>query len=489
MTDMHANIEAPSADTAPTDKPLERLILVPYLFLRVFTAGGAVVMGFVQTFVFARVLTPERFSIFIVVGAIGYTLWLVELGFTNILFVDLRRAYLAGGKDERAARQATAVILFYATLAIAASLVCFILALAQPLSTLRGAFELALFLLYITLNLAWTSLRSISIAIDQFIFFERLELVRRILNIATLLAIVGGLPLVAFLIGSNALWGILFTAASAKLLRRGALFLRPRDFLPDLVSFFRLHRNSIARSSTSALSGAFIALFPYYIVPMWFGLGAAPIILEVTFRIYRGACVLFTAICDLAIPGQTRALAGRDVGRLVRATLLVAGLCCVPAAIAGVLLIFAGGPLFTFLLRSAANVPPAISFIVVVLLLASILQIVSETLLQYTGYFRSLAYNGAAVAAAMVMATLLVWVARLDLVGFLATYAAVYAAGAIALAIAAVCGPIRAAAVAPDQARPISGVLRTIRNAPPTQPATPDRQDIARKIPQPTQNP
>ena len=124
----------------------------------------------------------------------------------------------------------------------------------------------------------------------------------------------------------------------------------------------------------------FIVTFPYYVVPLWFGLGAAPIILEVTFRIFRGACVIFAAICDVAIPEQTRALAARDVDRLVRTTLLAAGLCCVPAAIASALLLFAAGPLFTFLLRSAATIPHAITPILIALLLASVLQIVSEAL-------------------------------------------------------------------------------------------------------------
>ena len=86
----------------------------------------------------------------------------------------------------------------------------------DPAATLAGASELALFLLYITLNLAWTSLRSISIAVDVFVFYERLELVRRVVTIATMLAMLGGLPLGAFLIGSNILWGALFAVATSK---------------------------------------------------------------------------------------------------------------------------------------------------------------------------------------------------------------------------------------------------------------------------------
>ena len=461
---MHASIGALPDNTAPAERPPERLISIPYLLLRASTAGGAFAMGFVQTFVFARILTPERFSIFIVVGAIGYTLWLTDLGLAKILFVNLRAPHLAGQPDEEPARQATAVILFYAVLAVAASLVCFVVTFAS--STLSEATEFGLFLLYVTLNLTWFSLRTISIAVDQFVFFERLELVRRVVNISTMFAMLGGLPLIVFLIGSNVLWGLLFAVTATELVRRGALVPRLRGFSRELLSFFRMNKQAIARSGASALSGVFIATFPYYVVPMAFGLGAAPIVLEVTFKIFRGTCVIYAAICDLAIPGQTRALATRDAGRLLRTTLLVAGLCCVPAAIGCGVLIFAGGPFYALLLRSAATVPPAITPILVILLLANILQIVSEALLQYSGFFRSLALNGIIVAIMMTTVTALAVVAKFNLVEFLAAYAAVYTVGAVFLTIAAVRGPMHATAVHSGGTHPWRSLFTAIRPAP-----------------------
>jgi len=459
---MHANIGPLPGDAPPAEKPRERLISIPYLFLRATTAAGAFAMGFVQTFVFARVLSPERFSIFIVVGAIGYTLWITDLGLAKILFVNLRRPHLAGDRDDQAARQATAVISFYIALAIAAALICFAVVSARPSSTLHGAFDLALFLLYIVLNLAWFSLRTISIAVDLFVFYERLELTRRVVNISTMLAMLVGLPFTAFLVGSNLLWCVLFAIAITKLISRGALAPQLRGAPRDLVTFFQSNWHTVARSSTGALSSMFVATFPYYFVPAAYGLGAAPIILEVTMRIFRGACVIFAAICDLAIPGQTRALAAHDVERLVKTTLLAVGLCCAPAAIACGSLIFAGGPLFTFLLRAAATVPAGIVPILVALLLASILQIVAEALLQYSGYFRSLAFNGAAVVAGMLLITAVSAVAKLDIVGFLTAYTAVYCVGAVCLAVAAVRGPIHATAAHSE--RPgMSGLFRAFR--------------------------
>src|ERR1700689_3188311 len=120
---MQVNAGPLSADGAPG--PAAGLISIPFLLLRVSTAGGAFAMGLVQTLVFARVLTPDRFSLFILVGAVGYSLWLCDLGLAKILFVQLRTAHLAGRTDERAAGQATAVTAFYVLLAAAGALICF----------------------------------------------------------------------------------------------------------------------------------------------------------------------------------------------------------------------------------------------------------------------------------------------------------------------------------------------------------------------------
>jgi O-antigen/teichoic acid export membrane protein len=471
---MHAPVEQlaenaapkPAPETAPKSARGERLISIPYLLLRGSTAAGAFAMGFVQTFVFARILDPERFSIFIITAAVGYSLWITDLGLAKIAFVNLRTPHLAGKKDDQAACQAGAVILFYILLSVAAALICFFAGLLRTAPNAREAFDLALFLLFIALNLAWFSLRTVSIAVDLFVFFERLEFVRRVVNIATLLAMLVGLPLTVFLIGSNVLWAALFTVAMTTLVRRGALVLHVRGFPRELYSFFRGNWHSISRSSTGALSGLFVATFPYYIVPIAFGLGAAPIILDTVFKMFRGACVIFAAVCDLAIPGQTRAYNARDAKRLVSTTLLAVGLCAIPALTACGLLIFGGTELYAFLLRSAATVPPAVTPIVVVLLLASILQIVAEALLQYTGYFRSLALNGVIVVVMMIIATIVAFAAKLGLVGFLATYAVAYSLGALSLTAFAVLGPFSAAAAPADGQPSLRALVRAIGSRP-----------------------
>jgi O-antigen/teichoic acid export membrane protein len=458
---MHAPIEQLPETATPQTAAADRLISLSYLLLRGATAAGAVAMGFVQTFVFARVLDPHLFSIFILTAAVGYSLWIADLGLAKIAFVNLRTPHLAGQRDERAASEAGAVILFYILLSAAVSLACFGAVLLGTGGTAQEALDLALFLSFIALNLAWSSLRTISLAVDLFVFFEQLEFVRRAIGIAALLAVLIGLPLTVFLVGVNLLWAVVFIAAIGKLAQRDAVTLHFVRFPRELRAFFTANRHTIWKSSTGALSELFVVTFPYYVVPAAFGLGAAPIILDTAFKIFRGACVIFAAVCDLAVPGQTRAYAAGDGRRLAEITLLAVGLCAIPAlAICG-LLLTGGDEIYRFLLHTAATVPPEVTPIIVVLLLAGILQIVAEALLQHTGYFKGLAVNGALVVAMMVVVTVITFVAKLSLIGFLTAYAAAYAVGALGLTAAAIIGPVRTARLTTPQ-----GAARPPRSTP-----------------------
>src|SRR5262249_1691438 len=101
-----------------------RLISIPFFLLRTTTAGSAFITGLAQTFVFAHVLSPQRFSIFILVAAIGYSLWLCDFGIVKILFVRLRANFLAHKSNRTNAHHVTAVVLFYSSLTIIGTLLC-----------------------------------------------------------------------------------------------------------------------------------------------------------------------------------------------------------------------------------------------------------------------------------------------------------------------------------------------------------------------------
>src|SRR5450631_998688 len=184
----------------------KRLISIPFFLLRTSTAGAALLTGLLQTYVFAHVLSPQRFSIFILVGAIGYSLWLIDFGIVKILFVRLRSRFLAKDRSDAVAGHATAVVLFYFGLVTSGALLCFFFMATQTAASLREAAEFGLFFLFVALNLVWFALRNIAIAADEYVLFEVLETLRRAGYFIGLAAVLIGMPLIIMLIALNALW-------------------------------------------------------------------------------------------------------------------------------------------------------------------------------------------------------------------------------------------------------------------------------------------
>jgi O-antigen/teichoic acid export membrane protein len=420
-----------------------RLISIPFFFLRTGTAGAALLTGLLQTYVFAHVLSPQRFSIFILVGAIGYSLWLIDFGIVKILFVRLRARFLAGDRTDAIAGHATAVVLFYFTLVTAGALLCFIFMATRTAASPREAAEFGMFFLFVAFNLVWFALRNIAIAVDEYVLFEALETVRRAGYFIGLAAVLFGLPLIAMLVAVNALWAVVVTACVKRMIARGALRPRIGGFVDDLRSFFRANRAQLIRSGAYAASEIYTGNYPYLIVPMLFGLGAPPIILDTTFKVFRGGATIFGAVCDILVPRQTSALADRDGPTLVRATLMAAALCSIPATIACLILLLGADKLFAILLGNAATMPPATTPILIVLLIANLTQMVTHSVLVHNGYFREVARIGMGVVVAMTGVGACAIFAHLDIVQFLEGYVAVYSCGAIAAVVLMIRGPIR----------------------------------------------
>src|SRR5690348_4041076 len=131
---------------------LSGLLSLRYLALRGWTACGGLIAGLVQTFVFARVLDPGRFSLFILVGALGTSMWLFDLGLSKIVFVRMRERFLAAKDTKAAGRQASALATFYAALIAGGSVLCGV-ALAMRHDTSAGqAAELGLFFFFTAFN-------------------------------------------------------------------------------------------------------------------------------------------------------------------------------------------------------------------------------------------------------------------------------------------------------------------------------------------------
>lgn len=419
------------------------LISLPFLLLRSSTAATSVITGLLQTFVFARILNPEQFSLFIIVGTIGFTLMLCDLGVAKILFVRLRKRHLDDIAGESIPAQTSAVVSFYTLLAVVGSCVCFAVMGATHANSVMEAMQFSLFFLFTALNLPWFALRNITIAVDEFIFFEALEVARRFTVIAATVALLFFLPLTAFLVFINLLWIIVLFLCIRRLIARSAWVSGLHRISERLVSFWRENARTLFSSATLSASEIYIYNIPFFVVPVMFGLGAPTIVLDTSFKVFRGGSVAYSAACDLLVPRQTRAFNERNAKALIRATWAAAGLCAIPATAAALILIFAGEQLFAFLLSSAAKMPPAVFPIVIVLLYANLVQMVALSLLVHTGFFREVSRIAPFIVLAMTVATAAAMVLKLSIIGYLAVYAAVYSAGALCFLILAIRVPIR----------------------------------------------
>lgn len=444
--------EASAIDRKPALRQPMRLLAsvlsLRYFFLRASTAGAAVAFGLVQTFVFARVLEPHEFSIYILIGTFGISLWMFDLGAAKILFVLQRARHLAGDGDEAVPAQSSAVVVVYALLVLGATLLCFAAMASSASVTLSQATDYALFFSFAALNLVWYPLRNVAGAVDEYIHFEALEAVRRIGHIALMLALLAGLPMAAFLVAGNVLWFALFAVCIVRLVRKKALTARLRGTGKALAQFWHQNRPEILRSGNYAVGELAVYNFPYLVVPIAFGLGAPTIILDTLFKVFRGVTLVFAAGLDPLLPQQTRAFAQRDAATLKKATITSAILCALPTLAICALLLLAGDYLFALLLGPAATIPREATLILTVLLIANLGQNVAGSLLLHTGFFSAMSRVATFLMVAMTAMTGIVLALGLDIVGFIGGYAAVYLAGAGLFIFYMVRGPFRIAATA-----------------------------------------
>jgi O-antigen/teichoic acid export membrane protein len=425
---------------------LADLLSLRYALLRGWTAGSALLAGLIQTFVFARVLSPERFSLFILVGAFGVSMWLFDLGLSKILFVKLRKRYLSGEDTLPIAAQANAIAIFYALAIVAGAVICFGVTYARSAVSAWQAVEFALFFFFTAFNLAWFVLRNASVAVDEYIYFETLESWRRVAYIGLMLAMLAGLPFAAFVVLINLGWVVLVALAGARLVAKGAITPQVRGLARRLAGFFRENWRSSLRTGAHAAGEVYTHNVLYLVVPITIGLGAPTIVLDTTLKIFFGTLNLCSAACDLLVPRQTAAYSARDARTLLRATLAAVGLCLVPVlAISALLLVDAKG-LFALLLGHAAAMPPQAVPILLVLLATAAFKSAPNFLLQHTGYFRDIARLSLLNVLLMSAAVGIGLLAKLDLIGLLEVYAVGFVGIAAFYIVFAIRGPLRDAA-------------------------------------------
>jgi hypothetical protein len=67
-----------------------------YLALKVLNTASQLVFGILTSYVFLRILSPDVFAAYILISTIGGYSSLSDLGCSNLIYVNMRKAYLDG---------------------------------------------------------------------------------------------------------------------------------------------------------------------------------------------------------------------------------------------------------------------------------------------------------------------------------------------------------------------------------------------------------
>ena len=122
---------------------------------------------------------------------------------------------------------------------------------------------------------------------------------------------------------------------------------------------------------------------------------------------------------------------------------MAAALGSLPCIAISLVLAFFSEPVFGLLLGNAAVMPQAVSWLLIVLLAANLVQTVSNFVLVHTGYFHVIARLSILISIAMTIVTVVAVAARVDIVGFFQVYAAGDVSSALCYLTLALRGPLR----------------------------------------------
>lgn len=397
-----------------------------YYLLKAANLALTSAWSFALIFVLVRVLPLADYANVAVVTGLGGYVLAVNLGFSTVVYANLRRNFLEHGPaEERAISIATLVL--YAGFAGLAALIFWACVFGLPIGSPGIRLALAVHFTALSCALPWTIVRVSAAAVDRFMAFELIELARRALALVLVIAMLFGLSFLGYAALSLLLWLAAFAATYPIM---GGLWRGVR-----LDEGMRRLRNDIrAIRHTGVFSALETAIynFPYMFVPFLYGASSAVVAFDTFYKIVRFGASAYLASAEATLPAQTRALHEGDRGRLAGRTAMALGLGALPM-IVGILAVTVFGD-FTFghLLKKAGLIPETTRIAMGVMLAAMLIQTISGNLLVNTGKAALLARLSWVIAAGLALFSAAVMIFHLPFSTFILGYAAVYAAGAVA---------------------------------------------------------
>lgn len=400
-----------------------------YYILKATNLALTSIWSFALIYVLVRVLPLADYATVAVVTGLGGYVLAVNLGFSTVVYSTLRRNFLAQGpREESSVSSATLVV--YGAIAVVAAIVFCACVYLLPIGSKPMRSALAIHFAALACALPWMIVRVSTAAVDRYVAFEAIEMGRRTLALALVIAMLFGLNFKFYAILSLSLWACAYVATAPLLM---TIWTGTRL----TTGFQQLRRDIVAVRNTGAFSILETAIynFPYIFVPMNYTSASTTVSFDTFYKIVRFGASAYLASAEATLPAQTRALHANDGEKLLRLTINAAALAA-PATIVGILSVTVlGDYTFGHLLNKAGLIPTSTRYAMAIMLIAMLFQTVSGNLLINTGKAAALARLSWWIAGALGAFSIGVAALRLPFSTFIVGYSSIYACGAIGYAL------------------------------------------------------
>ncbi len=315
--------------------------------IKLANVGLTMIWGFAVTYVFVRTLPLPEFRAFLLLVAFGNFTISAEFGVTAIIYTRLRRFWLGGDAAELADHDFRLEEIGYLLFLMIGLVVVGALVLAGVMGA--GIIHTGLPLLFM-LYFVFSCLNAVQLlvkrglsATDHNLFWEIMDLARRVLSLALLAAVLVGFSLLASVASQLLLSVLVILVGCARIHVR--LGMRKRQWLSLRTGgrhvwsrYWRDIRSTVALTLSEML--AYNA--PYFTIALATHDPRPMLLFDFVFKIARALSLIVRATVEAALPALTAAYFGRETARFRRLLLRALAVAVASAACTGLALLVVG---------------------------------------------------------------------------------------------------------------------------------------------------
>ncbi len=401
--------------------PFRQLV---YLALKALNLVLATALSFGLVFALIRKLPESAYTTFILVSALGAYILATDLGFSSVVFVKLRKAFLDDRIGDARAITVAAVVIYGFVVVLAQLTFCITLLPNHIPHDWQLAF--GLYFLVLLLPLPWNVIRAAAASAERFLLFESVEAIRRLGMVMLILAMTRGLPFEAYAWIALGLWALAYAVVLTVLVPVIGLPRTRADW--NLRQVVSESRGQLGGAGLFALCEVVVYNFPYLVIPMLFHSAAALLAFDIFYKITRFGASAYLVANEGLLPAHTRAIHQGVGSTIIRNIAICLGISALPCSV-GVMAVSAfGEPVFKLLLGDASRVSMDARGAMAAVLVAMLFRATSGTLLLNTGKSKLLARLAVCEVVAMVALTLACALLKASFAQFLWGYVAIFGA-------------------------------------------------------------